>query len=253
MNPLPQEGQPGKDTPISIPSLPMNSSAASYSKANRRASTCAIQRVYPWLLFASTSVAATFCLAYITKPVIITASSNAAASPNIQQVASNTTTVSIPEKLTPDKTKLPGEQTKLPLPTESAEVLPAPLSAGYDFEETNIRMQHVLDAESPTGDVDRIVVEVPVIYESRGLRWTQENAAAARLLLESLAEHQEKTRNLRDEGKILLQAWNELIDASIPAKALRADSPSLSTNQRDIKSPIPADSDSTIKIQRPEE
>ena len=253
MKPLPKE-EPSKEAPRLIPSLPLNSATGSYSKTNRRASACTIQRVYPWLLFASTAVAATFCLAYISKPIILAGPSNTAIPRDTRQVASNTKPILTHERIAPDGTNLPGEHSELPLPpTTGNGIPPTSLSAGYDFEETNIRMQHILDAESPSGDIDRIVIDVPVLYESRRLRWTQQEAAEARLLLERLTEHQEKTRNLRDEGKMLLQAWNGLIDASIPAQVVRADSPSLSTNQRDIQSPITSDSDSTIKIQRQEE
>ena len=58
-------------TPKPMPVLPLNTDPAAYSTANRRAAVCPVQRLYPWLLFASTAVAATFCLAYISKPVIL--------------------------------------------------------------------------------------------------------------------------------------------------------------------------------------
>lgn len=250
MKPLPKEDQ-AKETNRPMPSLPLNSTPGSYSTANRRAPSCSIQRVYPWLLFASTAVAATFCLAYITKPVILAGPSVDPLSKEVRGAASNSKPASLPYKLIPDENKLPGERSSLPASAEGMDLPPASLAA--DFEETNIRMQHILDAESPSGDISRIVIDVPVLYESRKLRWTQQEAAQARLLLQRLTEHQEKTRNLRDEGKMLLQAWNDLMDASIPVQALRADSPSLPTNQRDLQHPIPSSSADIIKIQTKED
>ena len=47
-----------------------------YSYANRRMIDPKVQRLYPLLLIASTAVAAVFCYAYITKPVVVTYSSS---------------------------------------------------------------------------------------------------------------------------------------------------------------------------------
>lgn len=230
-----------------MPSLPLSATSGSYSAANKRASSCSIQRVYPWLLFASTAVAATFCLAYITKPVILAGPSFGPGTEEVRGAASGSKPVSLPEKLIPDETSLPGERPDRSASVEASKIPPASFAA--DFEETNIRMQHILDAESPSGDISRIVIDVPVLYESRNLRWTQEEAAQARILLQRLTEHQEKTRSLRDEGKMLLQAWNDLMDSSIPEQALRADSPSLPENQMDLQRPVPSTSADIIKIQ----
>lgn len=129
-------------------------------------------------------------------------------------------------------------------------------SLASDFEETNIRIQHVLDAEFPSGDVSRIIVDVPVLYRSRSLRWTQEQTTQARTLLDRLGAYQEQIRSLRGEGNQLLEEWNGLISESIPSVALRADSPSLPTNQQDDLTPASArgsDTVETIKLQHPEE
>ena len=114
----------------------------------------------------------------------------------------------------------------------------------------------MLDAEFPSGDVSRIIVDVPVLYRSRNLRWSQDEAARARILLERLAAYQDQVRNLRSEGTLLLDEWNSLMTASIPGAALRADSPSLPANQQDGLMPggsSASDTVDTIKLQNPEE
>lgn len=201
------------------------------------------------MLFASTAIAAAFCLAYITKPVILTSPAPTPREQATPQVAANIEQDSPLEKILPDNSQLPGETRNSPSVAETDGIPPVPLSAGQKYEETNLRMQHILDAESPSGDLDRIIVDVPVLYESRNLRWTQKEVGEARVLMQRLTEHQEKTRNLRDEGKILLQSWNVLMESSIPTETLRADSPSLPSNQRSLNAPIPPAADDSIKVQ----
>lgn len=254
MKPMPAEEKP-REAPNPIPSLPLNSAPGSFSTANRRAGSCPVQRVYPWLLFASTAVAATFCLAYITKPVILPGPSPADGTVAEMEVAANVTLPAKPAvKLLPDADSLPGDPGRATLGS-AGENLPAS-SLAADFEETNIRIQHVLDAESPSGDISRIIVDVPVLYRSRNLRWTQAEAAEARELLERLSAHQEKTRALRDEGSALLGDWNRLMGGSIPTDALRADSPSLPANQNDPLAPsgsAASETIETIKLRNPDE
>jgi len=255
MKPIPSE-EKAKDSLRQIPGIPLNTSPAPYSKANRRSASCSVQRVYPWLLFASTAIAATFCLAYITKPVILANPSPGISEPGQKQVASsgNSKSAMLPGKILPDPDRLPGDS-GFPSAEPAGSKQPA-ASLKSDFEETNIRVQHVLDAESPNGEVDRIIVDIPVLYRSRNLRWTQQEAAEARQLLELLSIHQEKTRALRDEGAVLLDSWNRLMGSSIPTDALRADSPSLPANQFDPLSPdgsAAGETIETIKLSNPDE
>lgn len=228
MKPIPSEEKAAE-----IPGIPLTPSPVAYSKANRRSVTSPVQAVYPWLLFASTAMAATFCLAYITKPVILAGPSPASPPAEQKEAASSgqPTPAATREKIMPDPNRLPGDDGRPS--AESAEGRTPAASRNSDFEETNIRVQHVLDAESENGEIDRIIVDVPVLYRSRSLRWTQEEAAEARKLLEQLTAHQEKTRALRDEGSALLDSWNRLMGSSIPSASLRADSPSLPANQFD--------------------
>lgn len=255
MKPIPTE-EDVKDNSRQIPGIPLNPSLATYSTANRRLTNCSVQMVYPWLLFASTAIAATFCLAYITKPVILADPSPTSASPVLKDVATSGQPGSslAQKKILPNPNRLPGDKGR-PSP-ENAVGKPPAASQKSDFEETNIRVQHVLDAESPNGEIDRIIVDVPVLYRSRNLRWTQQDAAEARRLLDRLSIHQEKTRALRDEGTTLLDSWNRLMKTSIPSEALRADSPSLPANQFDPLAPdgaAAAETIENIKLSTPEQ
>lgn len=256
MNPLPsQRHSAGKPDGGGMPSLPtvLPSSSGDYSAANRRATpACSAQRAYPWLLFASTAVAASFCLLYITKPVIIPAPAMIAptsAGKSAITTSSSTPSPAVSEgsaspNLIPSRDALPGET-----PSDSRSTLPGPPSVSA-FEETNLRVQHVLTAEAPGGNLDRIILDVPVLYRSRELRWTADEVAEARKLLVQLMDYQEKCRALRSEGSDLLSAWNRLIEKSLPATELRADSPSLPANQLDAAdSPRPAGLISTESIQ----
>ncbi len=118
------------------------------------------------------------------------------------------------------------------------------------FEETNLRVQHVLTAETPGGQLARIDIDVPVLYQSRNLRWTAAEVPDARALLIRLADYQEKSRTLRGEGVALLDSWNRLVGRSIPAGDLRADSSTLPVNQLDAAgAPRPAGLNTIESIQ----
>ena len=143
----------------------------------------------------------------------------------------------------PDKDRLPGEKTTGATPLSAS-------PSTTPFEQTNLRIQHILTAEAPGGHTSKIDLDVPVLYQSRNLRWTPAEVAEARELLIRLADYQEKSRALRLEGAELLDSWNRLIERSIPATDLRADSPTLPTNQQDAAdAPRPAGLDTTELIQ----
>ncbi len=220
-----------------------------YSYANRRTVSPKIQRLYPLLLLASTAVAAIFCFAYITKPVVVNNSSipetigisNPSIAPPVKPVV----------KTESPSNNLPGLKPKEQPPITKQALPSAPLTSG--FEETNIRMQHILDAESASGDIHRIVIDVPALYKSRNLRWSQDDATQARVLLRRLEDYQEKSRALREEGSLILADWNKLMDASAPNQILRADSPSLSSNLLKSSHVNQTPSSEPVKIQRDKE
>jgi len=118
------------------------------------------------------------------------------------------------------------------------------------FEETNLRVQHILTAEAPNGHVNRIDIDVPVLYQSRNLRWTTAEVSEARSLMLRLMNYQDKTRQLKTEGQELLAAWSKLMGQSLPSAQLRADSPSLPGNQEEAtKASSPATATGTSAIQ----
>lgn len=240
MKPLPaqQPAASGKIPGEVIPSLPsaLANPAGEFSKTNRRTSTCPVQRAYPWLLAASTGIAALFCLMYITKPVVLT-NTDGGGTPTASPALSMAGSPDSHSDLLPSSDRLPGEKAPAsgsikPSPADPRRALPGPPSASA-FEETNMRVQHILTAEAPGGHLNRIDIDVPVLYQSRNLRWTATEVAGARSLLARLMDYQEKSRTLRAEGVELLDDWNHLIGGSIPASDLRADSPTLPENQQD--------------------
>ncbi len=220
---------------------------------NRRSSTCQPCRVYPWLLVLSTAIAATFCLLYITKPVILSPLpplQNLPAGPPPTRTPSPTTTAR--PALLPNASHLPGELLTTPArgPSDDSPRAPTSPPATPAFEETNLRIQHILTAQAPTGPLARIDLDVPVLYQSRSLRWTPADIAEARNLLIRLMDYQEKSQRLRAEGGDLLDSWNHLLSRSLPATDLRADSPSLPANQEEAAAtPRPPSLNTTESIQ----
>lgn len=188
--------------------------------SNQRRNSCPTQRAYPWLLGVSTLLAGAFCFLYITKPVIGTASSGAdGASPALNAGPADA----------PGATGLPDET-----PSKPAVVAPEALAdeETSPFEETNLRIQHILGATGPRGeDLGRITLDVPVLYESGVVRWTEEDVAKARSLLARIHDHRQRSREIRDEAVGLIAEWDQLVIDSIPERTLRADSPTLPENQ----------------------
>jgi len=254
MKPLPAEGSMIERKPLaqSLPTV-LPQPGSPYSTSNRKSQVAQINRAYPWLLMGSTLVAGFFCYLYMTKPVLLPGPEPVVLNPgSVPGLTSNSTqSVADPALTGPSLDRLPGDSQQAGKPS-----LADPRSAAFKkpgaegaYEETNLRVQHVLTAEAPGGEVNRITLNVPVLYRSRNLRWTQQDVAKARELLTKLADYQERTRALRAEGISLMEAWNHLIDQSIPSVDLRADSPSLTANQGDSASlPRPAALDTTESI-----
>ena len=252
MKPLPAQDHAGveiADRTLPLIASDLAAAAASHSTSNRRAASYRVPRLYPWLLVASTAVAALFCLLYITKPIIGTPRDVSSLDPALSVMAKTTSTDSPQPGLMPSHDRLPGE--KSPRETAQDVTPPGPASsAPVAFEQTNLRIQHILTAEAPGGHQSRINLDVPVLYQSRSLRWTAAEVAEARALLARLSDYQEKSLTLRTEGAELLDAWNLLIARSIPAGDLRADSPTLPANQKDsVDTPRAAGLDTRELIQ----
>lgn len=218
--------------------------------------------VYPLLLLASTALAGVFCYLYISKPITLSPATVpvAVARPQPPAVAgtpaaiARSTPVTKPTGLVPNADQLPGDRLSPPPSVRPGQVSPrraipsgSPTAA---FEETNLRIQHILTAETPAGDLSRIVLDVPVLYQTGTLAWTQTEVAEARELLKRLNDYQEQSRLLRDEGNRLLTSWNRLVGRTTPALVLRADSPALPGNQQaGDATPQPATLDTSESIQ----
>jgi hypothetical protein len=147
----------------------------------------------------------------------------------------------------------PNQNSEDQSPPPSTPTAKAPTHAG--LEETNLHVQHILTAETASGHSDRIELTVPVLYRSRYLLWSESEVDTARTLMEKLVRYQEQSRLLREEGHELLTEWNKLVNSSLPSEALRADSPSLPSNQQDANNaPRPSGWTSTelIQIKGPE-
>jgi hypothetical protein len=272
MNPLPaQTPSVSSATENAIPSIPAPAvnevppfPHTYLANANRRAATSQLHRSYPWMLAASTAIAGVFCLMYVTKPVLQASQSNISTpanspalskpddslNPPLHSSAEPSKAATITGNLMPNQDRLPGEKVAIsPLDQQTSPARPAPSPV---FEQTNLRIQHILNAEAPGGHHEKIELKVPVLYQSRNLRWTAAEVIEARELLSRLADYQEKTQNLRAEGTVLLESWNHLIERSIPSGELRADSPTIPMNQQDAAdSPRPTGLNTTdlIRIQ----
>jgi hypothetical protein len=258
MNPLPFEEPLFSHPSVLDPGSPgLAGGAAAYPAMNKRSSS-PLSRVYPLLFAVSTAVAGIFCTLYITKPVIIAGERGLERDATPPRPAHVEEDDRLPPALVPSTDRLPGDSARGAgiEHIAAARPLPPPPSSGSPFEETNLRVQHVLTAETPDGHQSRIVLDVPVLYESRQLRWTAAETLEARELLNRLAAHQERTLALRSEGMELLDAWNALVARGIPASELRADSPTLPENQQDASSkprPVSLDSTEIIRVETPTE
>jgi hypothetical protein len=217
---------------------------------NRRAAPCPVQRAYPWLLIASTALAAVFCGLYLNKPVIVAGSGPGpgvtATAPTPPAPAMIAATPKPADSLMPRGGHLPGDIVK-PQAADPRRLTSAGSGPETAFEETNLRIQHVLQAQGPAGeDLGKIMLDVPVLYRSRALRWTPEEVARARALMTRIGHYQEAAQIVRNEGQKLLGEWNALVGESIPTPVLRADSPSLTGS---LQAPTGEQLDSTQAIE----
>lgn len=237
MKPIP-EPSISKDASIEA-SLPDESGLIKSSQprsphANRRVNSGGVHQVYPWLLAISTAIAILFGLMYINKPVVITSHNTKAIDARKDISVSKKATSD--GQLMPTSDVLPGDSSanhSSDFPQDARNLNTAPVYS--QFEETNMRMQHILTATTEDGSITRIDLEAPVLYRSRNLRWTAAELSQAQDLLVKLMEYQNKSRQLRVDGEKLLKDWNALIGSTIPASRLRADSPSLPNNQMNAR------------------
>lgn len=224
------------------------------SRANARVSR--VDPAYHWLLIASLFLSSILCWLYVTKPVIVENVSSDTSKPGMETPgASGQGGSSRVAALVPSSDSLPGEASSAnhiprkisPGALAAASMANSPFSPGW--ESTNLKVQHILSADTGGEELEKIVLDVPVLYESRSLRWTHDDIAQARKLMQRLVVYESHLNHLRNEGQEILQDWNQLIENTMPANALRADSPSLPHNHGDSGSSgyLP-DSSSLIKV-----
>lgn len=222
MRPLPTNPENLTPARPSVGAKPATLELGPTQSSNQRRHSCPTQQAYPWLLGVSTLLAGVFCFLYITKPVIGTTAPVAGTvgtKPALNAPPAGAAAESIP----------PAEA-----PTKPSVVAPGALvgEERSPFEETNLRIQHILGATGPQGeDLGRITLDVPVLYESGVVRWTEEDVAKARSLLSRIQDHRQRSREIRDEAVGLIAEWDQLVIDSIPERTLRADSPTLPENQ----------------------
>lgn len=231
---------------------------------------------YKVLLVLTTLSSILFCWLYVTKPVEVTigddSTATSASDPTQQNEVENSgpqPTTSPPPKfqktalskptdfLPPSENTLPGTprtSTKITETSPNSKKNPIPLpnssstSGQNEYEETNDRIQHVITAQS--GDQsERIILEVPVIYQTRGMRLGPQQAEEARRILRALKSYKSLVTKLHQDGQNISKAWELLLLDSQPIDALRADSPSLPQNST-YSSSVPTEkSASTISIE----
>lgn len=224
------------------------------SRANARVSR--VDPAYHWLLIASLLLSSILCWLYVTKPVIVeNVASNASESGMETSGPGGQSASSRVAALVPSSDALPGE-------TSSEDNIPRKISPGQlaasslavspfspGWESTNLKVQHILSADTGGEELEKIVLDVPVLYQSRSLRWTHDNITQARKIMQRLVVYESHLNQLRNEGQQILQDWNQLVEDTMPANALRADSPSLPHNHGEsgVSGDLP-DSSSLIKV-----
>ena len=258
LEPIPTEQLVTPEKTRIRPSVQLNQTEDTQQKAvinHRSPSVSPLYKVYPWLLGASVCLSAVLCWMYVTKPVITAAPIEQ--STNVPQIVYNDGE-QLPDEgnipligtaskssLLPSDDQLPGETRlgKVPLSSNGESggdivVAQAPTNMGEDlsaggigWENTNLKVQHILRADSGNGNLEKIILTVPVRYESRTMRWTPQDTQQARNILSRLMVYERDLNNLRQQGQSILKDWNGLLSLTVPSNVLRADSPSLPYNR----------------------
>ena len=197
-----------------------------------------ISLTYKFLLAFSTLSAVFFCWLYVTKPTTVVAEARKPTSPAEEPSALDETEVAPPSSFANlTQSSLPGDASPRPQQVDaSSENATIPLAQSIStaskigWEETNDRIQHVLTAQDATSS-ERIILQVPVIYQTRGLRFGPTEAQEASRILRALKIYRSQIAKLHQDGKNIQQAWDSLLLDAQPITSLRADSPSLPNAQ----------------------
>ena len=223
-------------------------------------------KAYPVLLAISLCLSAVLCWMYVTKPVIVAASTDEAGVASDSSLDSTGAAAASTKgeksvgkraqsELVPSDSGLPGSRasgSKRVSSSASKPIDPLKLMAsgnGTGWETTNARVQHILRADSGNGELTNIVLNVPVLYQTRTMRWTPGDVANARLILTRLMVYEGNLSKVKLEGEALLVDWNRLLEKTVPSSALRADSPSIPYNRSQGTSGQTLPGDEAIKVE----
>ena len=225
-------------------------------------SSSEITLTYKYLLAFSTLSAVFFCWLYVTKPTVISATEAESKQNTITRSETSGSAEKTPSTATLDSftnlssSGLPGETanskslTSISAANRGSNIPLAMSDSTKDllgFEETNDRVQHVITAQSNSSS-ERIILEVPVIYKTRGLRFGPEQANEAQRVLRALKIYQSQIKKLHQDGKNIQLAWDSLLMSAQPIASLRADSPSLPQKSSSDPSLLSGNSASTIQL-----
>lgn len=202
------------------------------------ASKRALARFYPPLLTLSMALTGVFCYLYITKPVVVENGEGSAApvASAVVHLPATPGGVGANEEVEesglapfPEGAALPGDEVE----TIDTRRLPVPV-VNRSLEPTNLRMQHIFMADTGAEQMERLELELPVLYECRTLSWDAESIEEARYLALQMSEHLKDVQIVRKNGEALMAQWKELLKRTMPTDVLRADSPSLPENQQGL-------------------
>jgi hypothetical protein len=172
---------------------------------------------------------------------------------HMRPVETKTPQNSAPPKLLPDSSSLPdsspAKASKKTSPTPSKESDSKPEttkpdidrntpsekaqkavdeSDGSIWEPTGITVSRLfLATDGANGEVRKVPMNVPVLYESRLMALDKDKQRAIARLLDKLVSYRTRLAAMRKEGADLLAEWNQIISSSTPQDLLLSDSPSL--------------------------
>ncbi len=133
----------------------------------------------------------------------------------------------------PSDSSLPGEIKVKTSPLATMPLAKSPaLGDSVSYEQTNYSIQHVLDAQYGDTSQERITIQVPVLYQTRGMRWGPSEIQEASRILRAMEIYKGRVTQLKNDGHNIQKAWENLLARSQPLSALRADSPSLPSNTK---------------------
>jgi hypothetical protein len=143
---------------------------------------------------------------------------------------------SLPDGSHPNSQKQPKEPATKPEAVKQDKGLdaqPDPGKAAHEsdtslWEPTGITVSRVfLATDGVKGEVRKIPMNVPVLYESRLLALDKDKQRAVARLLDKLVAYRTRLAAVRKEGADLLAEWNQIVSSSTPQDLLLSDSPTL--------------------------